>query len=277
MRSPLRAAAVLGATIALLAMGTGTASAIDLPGLFQAAVSLEKAPRANQVVSGVQNVTGAAQATEGVLNVKMYVLKHGAEAVGDAEPVAAHYYDFPASPAEFAFDWDSAKTPAGTYDLVLIAQTATREARTEVLGLRVVRSKFPSGLPQSKPKAAKSSGSTRTTKPAAPPSDASTVTSLSHSTGLPVRTRVTRPVVVAPKVTSGVARGVQTEAFYETYGALPYAAEANAAILPAGLGGVRSATEAGGGLWPSLTASLVLLLTAAHIQRVLRQQALFTR
>jgi hypothetical protein len=282
MRTVSRLIAVGVATVGLLGFSASAATAGPLEALdsltggsdapfdgftVDAKVLLERAPAPDQLITGITQLAGKATAPEGVTNVRLFVVQHNAS-LADASPVASRWLEWPQGELAFDFSWDSASTPNGLYDLVVLTGTPMgREARAEVLGVKIQRiAKIVN--PAKKP-ATKSSTKVTAPSEGVVTGDARQVTPLAR-TGSAPKVAVPLPVLPSEEVSQAVSS--QEDAFYEAYASLPYTTPASDSVSGEFIAGASDTVR---GLWPSIAASLVLLLSAAHIQRVLRQQKLF--
>jgi hypothetical protein len=232
---PRHLAAVLGGIALLLLSAPTTASAEPLP--TDTGVWLDAgAPVEGQHVSGVRVVAGSAQLPEGITRVELHVARSGATTA--TTPVAS-------APAEvlalgrvaFSFEWDTTRTP-GVVDLRVVAVGLLRSVEAVVPGVVVVAPRAPVVAPRRQT-------SVRTARP-------------------PARVGVAPRPAPRPDRRAGVYLG--------GYGTLTYptATPVTGTVTRATSSAVPSDVPQPAGPWRSLAAGLLVLLTAAHVHRMLR-------
>lgn len=260
MRRTGKAAVVSAVVLGALGFGgVGVAQAEDLPLPIDVVVELDRtAPATGELVRGVRDIEGYAEAPEGVTRVDLYVVRHSlTNPVTGGQPVMTFRPSMPLGRASFDFHWDSAKTPSGLVDVVVVATTTTtRSAEARVISVRVEHVARQATAPvASKPTVAKKSSKT-----AAPRTPAA-------QSAAQMRASVLRKLAASP--VNQAAQAKQAEAFYAAFGAEPeLAVEAKAAAAtPSVLAPLKRASR---GVWPSVAIGLVLLVAAGHVQRAVR-------
>jgi hypothetical protein len=232
---PRRLAAVIAATVLLLLGAAPTASAAPLP--TDSGVWLDPtAPVEGERVSGIRTVQGRAQLPEGITRVELHVVPTGSTA--EMTPVAsAASTVLGIGEVDFTFEWDTTRTP-GVVDVRVVAVGLLRSVEAVVPGVVVVA-----------PRA----------RIAPPPRQ--TVVQVSRK---PARSVSRRAPVRAPDRSAGVYLG--------GYGALDYGSTppVTGAVTRAAASTRPIDAPPPAGPWRSLAAGLLVLLTAAHVHRMLR-------
>ncbi len=218
------------------------------------------APSTGELISGVRTVEGLAKAIEGVRRIDLYVMPAGlSRDVSRAVPVDSMISDVPLAQTDFALQWDSLTNQPSLVDLVVVARSATRTGTIEIPGVRVVRA-----VADQVPAAPV------VTKKAAPAARTATVVNAPAAvTPRAARSTTSKRVVPTSTVVHGEVSANQAQAFYTTFGQLPYAAGAASATLTRPQL-VKAAAESSRGAWPYTAAGLVLMVTAAHLQHAVR-------
>jgi hypothetical protein len=207
-------------------------------------VWLTAPPTAGTTVVAPLDLTGEAQAPEGVLTVSLYLVRGTT-----LTPVASYVPTLPVGTVPFTLRWDPAGTAPGRVTLRVVASTLVRGFSADVTGLVVPAPRVPDRRPPAPDLVA---------PPAAPAVAA-----------LPSRSRGT---YAAPRLDDS------GRSFGAVAGVLPYAPRAVAAIpgMPAAPARVTPVTaplaagvpERRG--WVSVALGLLLLLACSHLHRVLR-------
>ncbi|HEU0133055.1 MAG TPA: hypothetical protein VFQ85_18910 [Mycobacteriales bacterium] len=189
------------------------------------------------------DVTGEAQAPEGVLRVELWVVRGGTSTLA-----AAYTPEVPVGTVAFALRWDPGTAAPGTVTLRVVASTLVRGLSADVDGLTIP------GPPRT------------ATKPATPRRNAAPAPR--RVAAAPVR-RAVATTVLAPRYDdSGTAFG-------HVAATLPYTAPVAAAAPPP-----AAATPAAAPVpvppdrsgWLSVAAGLLVLLVSSHLHRALRPQ-----
>lgn len=257
MRRTGKAAVVTAVVLGALGFGgVGVAAAEGLPLPIDVVVQLDPtAPTTGELVRGVRDIEGYAEAPEGITRVDLYVVRHSlTNPLTGSVPVATFRPSVPLGRANFDFDWDSAKTPAGLVDIAVVATTtASRSAEARVISVRVehIAPKAPVASKPKKARATSAQAAPARTTPAAAAAQA--------------RAAAVRSLKASPKIQAFEAR--QAESFYAAFGGVEVL---DAAEAPAAAGVLAPLAKASRGAWPSIAVALILLVAAGHVQRAVR-------
>lgn len=258
--------AVSSAVLGIVMMGAqGTASAQVIPSL-DVAIHLEPgAPSTGELVSGIRQIEGVAEAIEGVRRIDLYVLPAGSitRTLERSVPVDSMSSDVPLSRASFELKWDSSRTSARLVDIVVVARSTTRTGRLEIPSVRVARTvqDTSSGAAQSAGTAKRGAPAGRPAAVAAKPAQAATAARAAARRPAGTTVAGVRHTAIAAPDGAGPA---QAASFYKVYGQLPYTADVAQPRV------ISSAAETTRGPWPFVAAGMVLMVTAGHVQRVMR-------
>ena len=214
---------------------------LALTGPLDDGVRLDAPPRPGTVVTRPVEVSGEAQAVEGVLRIEMYVVR-GASAtlVDSVEPELP----LPAVAVPFELRWDPAGIAPGRVTIRVVATTLARGFSAEAPGLVVPR-------PATKPHAV--------VRPA-------------------VRAEAPPPVVAPRRVPAPAPKPALDDsgrAFGKAAPVLPYVRRVVSATRPPVTPVTVAAPEAvppDRAGWTSVAGGLLLLVICSHLHRVLRTQ-----
>lgn len=255
--------AVLG--IAMMS-GQGVASAQVIPNLDITIRLDSSAPSTGDLVSGIRQIDGFAEALEGVRRIDLYVMPAGiTRSVDSAVPVDSMTSDVPLNRASFDLEWDTTAMSGRLVDIIVVARSATRTGQLEIPTVRVAQA-----APKSTTAAAgKSSGTAKpagsaaavTRAAAAPPARPAAAAAARAQTASVKGVRFSSPAADEPAVSAA-----QAASFYKVYGQLPYTAQG----APATPSVITRAAETTRGPWPYIAAGMVLMVTAGHVQRSIR-------
>ncbi len=92
------------------------------------------APRTGEHVTGVRDIAGVAQAPEGTLRIELFVVRAGD---AYAAPLATLTPLVPLGEIPFAFQWDTRGLPAGLVEVRVVATSLLRQVAAAVPGVEV--------------------------------------------------------------------------------------------------------------------------------------------